>query len=691
MPSKIESPVAATVEYTAIDAKPAGLMDHFATSRGSAEKITLEWSDINYSTVIKDSDRSSLLHSVYKERHILKGINGKVESGQLLSIMGPSGCGKTSLLNILSARCPAGGNANIQLTGSIQVNGVARDEEKFRRISAYVLQDDYLYPHLTVYETLSLAANFFLDVNTSDDEKRILVDNIIRELGLNKARDTIIGNDKVRGVSGGERKRVAVAVQLISDPLIIFLDEPTSGLDSFQAQSVMESCNNLAANGRLVVTVIHQPRSSIFNMCDRLLLLCDGMTMYFGKAQETSLKYFSTIGYNCPENYNPGDYFIDLISQDNRSSAAEEESVARIKHISEVYRKNEVTIMKSLISSHEGGAQSGIDHIRTIDLDVWDGRRLYRNLRMLAWRSFAEQSRDLVTFKIKLILSIFFSALIGGIYSNVGYGQSSIQNRSGLFFFIAINTAFTSFSAVLNTFPKEKTIVWRERSGRAYDTVSYFVSKVLVEIPLNIVPAIVYACILYWIVGLNAPRFGYFILILMLHVVVTISLGLFISSIAPNVDAANAMGVPFLIIGILFGGFYIDVNSLPIVANWVPYISFIRWSFQALLINEFKGLEFNCDIEPANACIMTGEEYLKKVAFDGHTTAYAVFGMGMLLLCYLTMAFTSLIVNGLKFTKLNWTGAFYGKTIANSQTTRDTAVYLEAELTAVSTSKTEAV
>jgi ATP-binding cassette subfamily G (WHITE) protein 2 len=335
---------------------------------------------------------------------------------------------------------------------------------------------------------------------------------------------------------------------------------------------------------------------------------------------------------------------------------------------------------------------------------------------MLAWRSFAEQSRDLVTLKIKLILSIFFSALIGGIYSNIGYGQSSIQNRSGLFFFIAIliNTAFTSFSAVLNTFPKEKTIVWRERSGRAYDTVSYFVSKVfhhdilmpthslthslthspakvLVEIPLNIVPAIVYACILYWIVGLNADRFGYFILILMLHVVVTISLGLFISSFAPNVDAANAMGVPFLIIGIIFGGFYIDVKSLPIVANWIPYISFIRWTFQALLINEFKGLEFDCDIQPANACILTGEAYLEKVAFDGHTTAYAVFGMGMLLLCYLTMTFTSLVVNGLKFTHLNWTGAFYSKTIASSHTTRDTTVHAEGvELTEV-TSKTETV
>ena len=426
-------------------------------------------------------------------------------------------------------------------------------------------------------------------------------------------------------------------------------------------------------------------------MCDRLLLLCDGMTMYFGKAQETSLNYFASIGYNCPENYNPGDYFIDLISQDNRSSTAETESVTRIKHISEVYRDNEATILKSLTSAHESSALSGIDHIRTIDLDIYDRKRLYRNLRMLAWRSFAEQSRDLVTLKIKLILSIFFSALIGGIYSNIGYGQSSIQNRSGLFFFIAINTAFTSFSAVLNTFPKEKTIVWRERSGRAYDTVSYFVSKVLVEIPLNIVPAIVYACILYWIVGLNADRFGYFILILMLHVVVTISLGLFISSFAPNVDAANAMGVPFLIIGIIFGGFYIDVKSLPIVANWIPYISFIRWTFQALLINEFKGLEFDCDIQPANACILTGEAYLEKVAFDGHTTAYAVFGMGMLLLCYLTMTFTSLVVNGLKFTHLNWTGAFYSKTIASSHTTRDTTVHAEGvELTEV-TSKTETV
>ncbi len=117
-----------------------------------------------------------------------------------------------------------------------------------------------MYAHLTVHETLMYSAHFYLPNTVTDAEKEDLVTNVISELGLNKTRDTIIGDEKVRGVSGGERKRANIGVQLISDPAVLFLDEPTSGLDSFQAQAVMESMKAIAQHGRMVITVIHQPR-----------------------------------------------------------------------------------------------------------------------------------------------------------------------------------------------------------------------------------------------------------------------------------------------------------------------------------------------------------------------------------------------------------------------------------------------
>lgn len=194
----------------------SALSKHFSASRVGDDSFDLEWKNINFAIAVKDTAKSSFGRPVYKKKAILQDVSGKISSGQLLAIMGPTGCGKTSLLNILAARVPRGGSKYASLSGSIKLNSKKRDENKFRSISAYVLQDDNLYAHLTVLETLQLAATFFLPAETTEDERMALVEAVIAELGLVKARDTAIGNDKVRGVSGGERKRVSVAVQLIS-------------------------------------------------------------------------------------------------------------------------------------------------------------------------------------------------------------------------------------------------------------------------------------------------------------------------------------------------------------------------------------------------------------------------------------------------------------------------------------------
>ena len=178
------------------------------------DDITIEWKNINYGILVKDVKNSKPFRTVYKNRKIVNNVSGKAKSGELLAIMGPTGCGKTSLLNVLAARISATGSSNMKLSGDITVNGYARVDSQFRKMSAYVLQDDKMYPQLTVYETLMLAAHFYLPTSTTDDEKNTLVLDIITELGLIKTKDTIIGDGKVRGVSGGERKRVNIAVQV---------------------------------------------------------------------------------------------------------------------------------------------------------------------------------------------------------------------------------------------------------------------------------------------------------------------------------------------------------------------------------------------------------------------------------------------------------------------------------------------
>lgn len=209
-------------------------------------------------------------------------------------------------------------------------------------------------------------------------------------------------------------------------------------------------------------------------------------------------------------------------------------------------------------------------------------------------------------------------------------------------FILPVNQGFNNVIGVLNTFPKEKVIVNRERNANAYDTFSYFIAKYAIEMPLNTVPSIWFSCIVYWMVGLNPHRFGYFILILMLEAITCISLGLAISAFMPTIEASLAFGPPMVIIALLFGGFYINISSLPIVANWIPYMSFLKWAFEALCINEFTGEHFTCKYDangtPIGSCIKTGEQVLTALSFTDETINDACFGLGMVCLGFTVSA-----------------------------------------------------
>lgn len=203
---------------------------------------------------------------------------------------------------------------NLEKTGLIAVNGTDKEalKDSYSAYSAFVQQDDILFQTMTVRECLEFAAR--LKLKGSEEIKMSRVQVIIDTLKLNKCQNTRIGGPLVKGVSGGERKRTSIGVELITDPSLIFLDEPTTGLDSFTATSVMETLGDLARrDNRTVVSTIHQPNSDIFELFDRLVLLARGKIIYFNKASE-SVDYFTNIGFKCPELSNPCDYFMSMMS-----------------------------------------------------------------------------------------------------------------------------------------------------------------------------------------------------------------------------------------------------------------------------------------------------------------------------------------------------------------------------------------
>ena len=265
--------------------------------------MTMQFDDVVYKIKAKKGGLFKKNIEV-EEKTILKGVTGIVQPGEMLAMLGPSGSGKTTLLTAL------GGRLGGKLYGSITYN-----EKPFsnviKRNTGFVTQDDVLYPHLTVTETLVFTALLRLPNSVTKEEKVTHAKNVIDQLGLTKCKDSIVGSAFLRGVSGGERKRVSIGQELLINPNLLFLDEPTSGLDSTTAQRIVSTLWDLARGGRTIVMTIHQPSSRLYYMFHKVLLLAEGNVLYFGKGSE-AIEHFSNIGYAPAMAMNPSDFLLDL-------------------------------------------------------------------------------------------------------------------------------------------------------------------------------------------------------------------------------------------------------------------------------------------------------------------------------------------------------------------------------------------
>lgn len=244
------------------------------------------------------------------KRMILDEVWGYAKAGETTAIMGASGAGKTSLFGVLSGRFRSKGAITVE--ADIRLSGQAIDpssDAKIRSLFAFVEQEDALHTPSTPREALRFSARLRLPKSVGDAEIDSFVDRYIKELGLSSCADTMIGGGLKKGISGGEKRRTSIGVELISKPSVILLDEPTSGLDSFAAKQVMALLDKVAAGGATVLFTIHQPSSSVFGSFDRLMMLNRGRLMYEGATARTP-EDFSQLGYASPNNYNPADWIV---------------------------------------------------------------------------------------------------------------------------------------------------------------------------------------------------------------------------------------------------------------------------------------------------------------------------------------------------------------------------------------------
>jgi ABC-type multidrug transport system ATPase subunit len=287
-----------------------GQAKHSALGRltgADGRRVQLSWDNLSYTVQLnKGARKAASKQGAPKTIKILDGLRGHAAPASMLAIMGSSGSGKTTFLKMLSFRTDHPG----EMDGKLMVNNEelsAADQAAFSRKVAYVMQDDLVLQTLTPRETIAFSAALRLPASIGRAERKELVDSIIEVLRLEKCADTLIGDSTTGGISGGERKRVSVGCELVTNPAVILLDEPTSGLDAYTALTVMSTLNDIAHAGRTIITTIHQPASEIFDTFHSLLLLHQGKDAFFGAAKD-AIRHFEQLGVICPPqvSHSPG-------------------------------------------------------------------------------------------------------------------------------------------------------------------------------------------------------------------------------------------------------------------------------------------------------------------------------------------------------------------------------------------------
>ncbi|KAJ9134898.1 hypothetical protein P3X46_032141 [Hevea brasiliensis] len=548
----------------------------------STYPITLKFEEVVYKVKLEQKGMCWGGTCGTREKTILNGITGMVCPGEILAMLGPSGSGKTTLLTAL------GGRLNGKLSGKITYNGQPFSGAIKRR-TGFVAQDDVLYPHLTVKETLLFTALLRLPKTLTQEEKLQHVKRVITELGLTRCQNSMIGGPLFRGISGGEKKRVSIGQEMLINPSLLLLDEPTSGLDSTTAQRIITTIKRLASGGRTVVTTIHQPSSRLYHMFDKVVLLSEGSPIYYGPAS-SALEYFSSIGFSTSMTINPADLLLDLangIAPDSKHVTEQGENMEQEqKLIKEAllsgYERNISTRLKAELCnldvnsySYTKDASTRIDTMSQQWCTSW-----WHQFKVLFQRGLRERRYE--SFNRLRIFQVISVAVLGGLL----WWQtpsSHIQDRIALLFFFSVFWGFYPLYNAVFTFPQERRMLIKERASGMYHLSSYFLARTFGDLPLELALPTAFVCIIYWMGGLKPDPITFILslLVVLYTVLVSQSLGLAIGAILMDIKQATTLASVTTLVFLIAGGYY--VQQIPSFIVWLKYLSYSYYCYKLLL------------------------------------------------------------------------------------------------------------
>ncbi|KIW10886.1 hypothetical protein PV08_10185 [Exophiala spinifera] len=593
-------------------------------------------------------------------KRIFHPVNTQFDPGVLNVIMGPSGSGKSSCLNAMAGRLYNSPMTKYLPSGKMLLNGMTATENVITSICSYVPQDDTgLLSSLTVRETLHFAARLRLPPFMTNEQKIQRAERVLLQLGLKDCADTLVGSDMVKGISGGEKRRVSIGIQILTDPRVLLLDEPTSGLDAFTAFSIIEVLKGLADEGRTIIFSIHQPRSDMFKQFGGVVLLAKGGDVVYTGTVESMLPYFARQGHSCPESANPADFALDLVSGGRLESLPSSSTAASPQD-----RENEQTPIAltgvatatatpmtatSPASQEDTRHPSSPSHLslpaslgvhtrRTLPFRTSFPILLHRGIINLRRQPNLLLGRITQLAGLGIVLAAFFSPLKHDYFSvqtRVGY----IQAMSSMFFVGMLNS--------IAMYPSERDIYTHEsQRDKTYPLSAFYLYYLALEVPMEVVASLLFSVLTVFAARLPYTAGDFFLVAYSAFCVVSCgeSFGiLFLTAFRHTGLAVSVMSVVLSISIHLAGVLSIDVDAFLRAVN---YISPIKWQVGALLSYTLRGIHFTCTSDqrlPDGSCpIATGEEVLKLYKLDVDTAAYAI-ALGGVTVAYRILGYLGLL------------------------------------------------
>ncbi|XP_063235823.1 ATP-binding cassette sub-family G member 1-like [Bacillus rossius redtenbacheri] len=502
------------------------------------------------------------------KKTVLHGVSGKFLSGELTAIMGPSGAGKSSLLNILTGFRKTG------VRGSVaKVLACRREAAAAGRLARYITQDDDLWPLFSVQEIMHLAANFKLGYRTSHKVRQILIDDVLKVIGLDHVKDT-----NTERLSGGQKKRLSIAQELLDNPQVIFLDEPTTGLDSSSTVQVVSVLKTLARGGRTIVCTIHQPCAKTLGMFDHVYVIAEGRCVYQGSS-DNIVPYLGSLGLDCPQYHSPADFMLEVASGEHGDFIEELSKAAKESTWRQPYFRESGSDIDAEIFIHS-------ESLRDKNILAWLNKKSeFSKFPIFLHRFFLQFHRDWTAVYLKCILHL----LVGGVFSlffrNVGFDGGRTFTNVLYLLSTVVYLSFTTAMPSALRFPSELSKLKKEKFNNWYYLRSYYISLMITCVPVQILLCVLHTSLPYFMT--NQPmewwRFVMFLLVCVLVTLLGESLGLFLGTVFNPVNGVF-VGSVFLCFTILFAGCLILFSHMPFVFYCLSFLSMFRYAAIAMVL-----------------------------------------------------------------------------------------------------------